>query len=132
MQVTGVERQSTIIHLPVSYTKDGGNTWTVIEGAFRDSGTTTTVGSYQLHKHCCTTILDLVGQRIHVRIAGKKKFLIRKKGLVVLKIGETPIRLTEVLLVESPRWTSFIVGEDILQKEGLSSNTRCNTKKQDC
>ena len=74
MQVTGVERHSTIIHLPVSYTKDGGNTWKVIEGAFPDSGAITTVGSYQLHRHCCTTILDLVGQRIHVRTAGKKKF----------------------------------------------------------
>ena len=130
LRITGVERESTLEFLPVSFTLDDAETWAMIKDSKPDSGATTTASSYQLHKHCRTRILDSVGRRIHVRTAGKRKFVIRKKGLVARKIGDQRNRLTEVLLIESLLWVTFLVEEGILQKEGLSINTRCKSKRQ--
>ena len=128
-KVTAVERKSDVKRAQVSYTKDDGKTWHVLHGK-ADSGADTTVGSLQEHAHCCLAIYDVVGQKITVRVAGGGGYPVRKKGLIMLKVGDKPLRITPILLVEASNWKNLLVGEDILQAEGLSISNKCFNKKQ--
>ena len=128
-KVTAVERKSDVRRAQVSYTKDDGKTWHVLHGK-ADSGADTTVGSLQEHAHCCLAIYDVVGQKITVRVAGGGGYPVRKKGLIMLKVGDKPLRITPILLVEASNWKNLLVGEDILQAEGLSISNKCFNKKQ--
>ena len=113
----------TILPRAKLHVKNPAGAWVQVPGIL-DSGSGTTVGSLQHHKHLFAST-NPVRNVVKISLINNEQYLAREAGHVRLKvidINGTEREFQEdvlVFLVDSPAWRELIVGYPTLRKEGL-------------
>ena len=116
-QADTVEKERTNKRAEVFVAK--GGSFQLTEGIL-DTAADTTCANLSLHRDLCLAVWDFVSKGdFYVRTTDSSRHKIRKKGLLHIRVGKHDLGLVEVLSVDHPGWTSFLVGEDILLAKGL-------------
>ena len=114
-----VEHQNTVKKARIYCQLQTGGQWDEIEAKV-DSGADSTIGSIQKHERLCRSTWKPVGHVSFVRKAAGHRVSVSKKGLIKLRIEDKKLQLAEILLVDAPEWGSLLIGEDLLQDQGMS------------
>ena len=108
--------------------------WTHVPGIL-DSGSGTTVGSLQNHRHLLKQTRP-VKNRVTIQLVNKDQFLAKEVAKVRMRVIDSCNRVREfsnevtVFLVDAPEWKELIVGFPTLRREGLLPEQHLHNKTE--
>ena len=103
--------------------RNPGGGWTNVRGIL-DSGSGTTVGSIQHHKHLFPYTRP-VRNIVRLQLINKEEYLAKEVGHLRIRVIDATGKIHEfqeaamVFLVDSPSWDELIIGYPTLKAQGL-------------
>ena len=79
------------------------------------------MGSWENHAQHCIEMWNVIGQRLIIRVTNGQEFIVRKMGLIHLRINDQILLPCEILLVDHASWDDLFITNDILSIYGLDN-----------